>query len=59
MSAVVIIGRASLQELDISNNPISDDGMSLVSRELQYNNILTQLRVEMCGLSVKGSSIVY
>ena len=56
MSTVIITGSASLRELDVNYNPnIGDDGMSLISSELQYNNILTELRVERCGLSVKGS----
>ena len=54
MSTVIITGSASLRVLDVSYNPISDDGMSLISSELQYNNILTEVRVEGCGLSVKG-----
>ena len=55
MSTVIITGSASLRVLDVSGNNIGDDGMSLISSELQYNNILTKLRVERCGLSVKGS----
>jgi len=54
MSTVIITGSASLRVLNVSYNPISDDGMSLISSELQYNNILTKLRVARCGLSVKG-----
>ena len=49
MSTVIITGSASLRVLGVSHNPnIGDDGMSLISSELQYNNILTKL-------SVKGS----
>jgi len=56
MSTVIITGSASLRELDVSVNPnIGDKGMSLISSELQYNNILTKLSVTECGLSVKGS----
>ena len=55
MSTVIITGSASLRVLDVSiSNDISDDGMSLISSELQYNNILTELRVEVCEPSVKG-----
>ena len=54
MSTVIITGSASLIELNVSGNNISDDGMSLISSELQYNNILTELRVGFCRLSVKG-----
>jgi len=38
---------------------IGDDGMSLISNELQYNNILTELMVAECGLSAKGSLCVW
>ena len=56
VSTVIITGSASLKVLSVNINPnIGDDGMSLISSELQYNNILTELRVERCGLSVKGS----
>jgi len=55
MSTVIITGSASLRVLNVSGNPISDDGMSLISSELQCNNILTELRVVECGLSVTGS----
>ena len=40
------------------NPNIGDDGMSLISSELQYNNILTELRVPLCGLTAKGSLVV-
>ena len=54
MSTVIITGSASLRVLNVGGNDIGDDGMSLISSELQYNNILTELRVSGCGLSVKG-----
>ena len=54
MSTVIITGSASLRVLNVNCNHISDNGMSLISSELQYNNILTELRVGPCGLSVKG-----
>ena len=48
----------SLQELDISSNPIHDDGVSAVADGLQCNNTLTKLNVQLCGFSVKGT-VVY
>ena len=48
----------SLQELDIRENDIGDDGMLLVVDGLQCNNTLTKLDVGECGLSVKGT-VVY
>ncbi|XP_065901515.1 NACHT, LRR and PYD domains-containing protein 3-like isoform X2 [Dysidea avara] len=52
---IVKTSSASLRVLDVNVNDISDDGMSLISSELQYNNILTELSVVKCGLSVKGA----
>ena len=48
----------SLQELDLWDNDIGDDGMSSVADGLQYNKSLTKLDVQKCGLSVK-STVVY
>ena len=49
----IITGSTSLRVLDISGNPnIGDSGISLISSELKYNNILTK-RVEECGAQVK------
>ena len=57
---VIITGRASLRVLKFRVNPnIGDDGMSLISSELKYNNILTELRVPLCGLTAKGSLVVF
>ena len=47
----------SLQELDMSDNPIGDDGMSSVADGLQCNNTLTKLNVNMCGFSVEGTVV--
>ena len=56
MSCAIITGSASLRVLKFRVNPnIGDDGISLISSELQYNNILTELRVPVCGLTAKGS----
>ena len=48
----------SLQELNMYDNPIHDDGVSAVADGLQYNNTLTKLYVQKCGFSVKGT-VVY
>lgn len=56
MSTVITTGSASLRELNFNDNHnIGDDGMSLISSELQCNSILKKLRVANCGLSVKGN----
>ena len=48
----------SLQELDMSDNDIDDNGMSSVADGLQYSKTLTKLNVQWCGLSVNGT-VVY
>ena len=53
---VIITGRTTLRVLDVGGNPISDNGMSMISEELQHNNSLTELGVERCGLSAKGQN---
>ena len=47
----------TLQSLNISSNHIGDDGMAVISEALQHNKSLTTLRVELCGLSVKGTVV--
>ena len=48
----MITGSPSLRVLDVSGNPVGDDGISLC---LHHINTLTELRVAQCRLSVEGS----
>ena len=48
---------ATVRELNISFNNIGDDGISVIIEVLQYENVLTELKVKECGLSMKG--IIY
>ena len=48
----MITGSPSLRVLDLSENSVGDDGISLC---LHHINTLTELRVALCGLSVEGS----
>ena len=57
MSTVIITGSATLRELNVSFNDISDDGMALILEAIHHNKSLTTLRVEGCGLSVKGTVV--
>ncbi|XP_065888349.1 NACHT, LRR and PYD domains-containing protein 3-like isoform X2 [Dysidea avara] len=52
---VTMMNIASLTALDISWNSIGDDGMSLMSSDLQYNNALKALWITRCELSVKSA----
>ena len=44
-----------LQDLDISDNTIGDDGMRLITEGLLCNNILTELDASKCSISVEGN----
>ena len=50
-----IIGSSTLRKFDISFNPIGDEGMQVVTKVIQSNNVLTKLNVESCELSVQGN----
>ena len=56
MSTVIITGSTTLRVLDVGGNEIGDDGISMISEELQHNNSLTKLSVERCVLSAKGQN---
>ena len=58
MSTVIITGSTTLRVLDVGANETGDDGISMISEELQHNNSLTELRVEQCGLSAKGQFFI-
>ena len=47
----------TLQELDIDNNDIGDNGIAAISKALQHNKSLTTLSVGECGLSAKGNVV--
>ena len=47
----------TLQELNMSDNDIGDEGMAVISEALQHNKSLTTLEVGGCGLSVKGTVV--
>ena len=50
----MITGSPSLRVLDVSKNPVGDDGISLC---LQHINTLTEMNVHQCRLSVEGSYV--
>ena len=56
MSTVIITGSTTLRVLGVGRNQIGDDGISMISEELQHNNSLTELYVASCGLSAKGQN---
>ena len=53
---IIIIGSTTLRVLNVGRNKIYDDGISMISMELQ-NNSLTTLTVQQCELSVKGKQM--
>ena len=58
MYTVIITGSTTLRVLHVGQNEIGDDGISMISEELQHNNSLTKLLVYGCGLSVKGEELI-
>ena len=50
-------GSASLKSLDISNNPISDDGISLLIEGLKGNKVLTNFSSDDCQITTKGINL--
>ena len=58
MSALILIGSATLKVLDVSRNDIGDEGIAMMSEILQHSTSLTALGVEMCGLSEKGITVM-
>ena len=53
----VITGSTTLRVLNVGWNDIGDDGILMISEELQHNKSLTELSVHRCGLSVKGKEL--
>ena len=53
----VITGSTTLRVLDVGWNEIDDNGISMISEELQHNNSLTKLSVNKCRLSEKGKEL--
>ena len=47
----------TLQELYIDDNNIGDDGIAVISEALQHNKSVTILRMQLCGLSAKGTMV--
>ena len=56
--SVIITGNTTLRVLDVSGNEIGDDGISLISEELQHNKSLTELLVARCRLSAKCEKLI-
>ena len=48
----IIAGSPSLRVLEVSDNAIGDDGISLC---LQYIDTLTELNIQNCRLSIEGT----
>ena len=52
-----IIGSTTLKVLEVGYNNFSDDGILMISEELQGNNCLINLSTQNCGLSVEGKEL--
>ena len=47
----------TLQDLNMRDNDVGDEGIKVISEALQHNKSLTSLWILECGLSVKGTVI--
>jgi len=55
MCSVIITGSASLRVLNVGDNPVGDDGVSLMVGNLYRNTTLNELDVRACKLSAKST----
>ena len=53
----ILMGNCTLQVLNVSDNSIGDDGISVIVEQLKHITTLTELVVLKCGLSVKGTIV--
>ena len=54
-SIFLFTGFTKLRVLNIGKNDIGDEGMGMILETLQDNKSLTELNIEKCGLSSKGT----
>ena len=52
---VIITDSATQKVMDISLNNIGDNGIKEISKALNNNKSLTELKVVKCGITAKGS----
>ena len=50
-------GITTLRVLNIGRNEIGDEGAAILSKEIQNKNLITELSVAVCRLSVRGTYI--
>ena len=50
----MLIINKKLQHLSIDGNQFSDDGVKCVAEGLRHNDVLTELRLHDCKITVKG-----
>ena len=51
----MLLIKNKLQNLNIGDNKIGDDGVRLITEGLLCNNTLTELYANNCGISVEGN----
>ena len=47
----------TLHDIDLNNNDIGDEGITIISEALLHNKSLAALGMVKCGLSVKGTAV--
>jgi len=53
----LLVGNHALQVLNVGYNNIGDEGISVITEQLQHITTLTELYVSGCGLSAKGTVV--
>ena len=54
---IILTGSPSFIKLDVTQNSICNEGMLAIAKDLQNYNTLTELLVENCNISAKGTFI--
>ena len=47
-------GSVTLNSMDVSSNPIGDDGISLLIEGMKGNKVLENLSADNCEITIKG-----
>ena len=57
MSDIITTDTTTLKILNVGFNAIGDDGVAMISEELQHENSLIALSIAGCGISTQGKEI--
>ena len=58
ISAIITTDATTLKVLNVGFNEIGDDGVAMISGELQHKNSLIELSVAGCGILTQGKELI-